>query len=231
MELTTRTIDRRAALFRNLVIGIVTVTIVPGLWALIQLSWMPLAGLLFILPLCVTFFCLDIKKINQWQIQILAAWHLGVLDLAVFCQAMSTLRTLPQGTLNGMLGTLPIQVVTETGQNTSDDIKSIVSLTLKTINQCQFFRTAAMGIAMTLGLGALVAAFIIWSWYPLLIWIVSIGIVAGHRWLQWIKLIRLKEKISKLGNGPDKHILMEIMTKLDWGAICEKRKTRWMATV
>ncbi len=229
--LTTRTIDLRAALFRNLVIGIVTATIIPVLWALIQLSWIPLSGLLFIVPFCVAYLCLDIRKMDQWQIQIMAAWRHGDFDLVVFSQAMSTLRTLPQGTLQGMLETLPTQVISKTGQNISDDLKAAIALTLKTINQCQLYRTAATGIAMTFGLGALASAFILWDWHPLLIWIVSIGIIAGYRCLQWLRLIRLKKYISELGNGPDKHILMEIMTKLDWGAICEKRKTRWMATV
>ncbi len=231
IKVTTRTIDQRAALFRNLVIGIVVSVLIPTLWALIQFSWTPLTGVLLCIPLCVVFLCLDIKKMDQWQIQILTAWRHGDLDLEIFGQSMSTMRTLPQGTLHGMLETLPTKVISETWQNTSDDLKTAISLTLKTINQCQFYRTAAMGIAMVLGLGAVVATFIMWNWHPLLIWIVSIGIVAGHRWLQWIKLFKLKKKISDLGNEPDKDILTAIMTKLDWGAICERRKTRWIATV
>ncbi len=231
IKVTTRTIDQRATLFRNLVIGIVVSVLIPTLWALIQFSWTPLTGVLLCIPLCVVFLCLDIIKMDQWQIQILKAWRHGNLDLEIFGQSMSTIRTLPQSTLQGMLETLPTQIISEIGQDTSDDLKTTISSTLKTINQCQFYRTAAMGMAMTFGLAASAAAFIIWSWYPLLIGVVSIGIIAGHRWLQWIKLIRLKEKISKLENVPDKGILTDIMAKLDWGAICERRKTRWIATV
>jgi hypothetical protein len=226
MQLTTGTIDRRAALFRNLVIGVVAMTVIPALWAVIQLSWMPLIGFLGIVPLCVAFLCLDIKKIDQWQVKILAAWRQGELDLDLFGQTMTTLRTLPADTLNGMLATLPTQAVSEFGKTISDDIKSIVSWSMKTINQCQFYRTAAIGMAVSLGLAALVTALILWNWYPFVVFIGSIFCIAISKWLQCFRLSRLEKTISDLENRPDQEILAEIMTQLDWGAICKKRKTK-----
>jgi hypothetical protein len=228
IQLTTGTIDRRAALFRNLVIGVVGLIFIPGLWALIQWSWVPLTGLFGIVPLCVVFFCMDIKKIAQWQDKILAAWRQGELDLDLFSQTLATLRTLPPGTLNAMLATLPTQTVSESGQPLSDTTKSIVSRTLKTINQCQFDRTAMIGMAASFGLAALVAALILWRWYPVVIIIGSVICFPVYRWLQWFRLNKLRDKIVDLENEPDQEVLPEILSKLNWGSICEKRKNRWL---
>lgn len=214
MQLTTGTIDRRAALFRNLVIGVVAMALIPALWALIQLSWIPLIGLMGIIPLCVAFLCLDIRKVDQWQIKILAAWRQGELDLDLFSHTMATLRTLPMDTLNGMLATLPIQAISESGQIISDDIKSMVSRILKTINRYHFYRTAAIGMAVSFGLAELVAALILWSWYPFIVFIGSIFCIPIYIWLQWFRFSRLRKKISYLENSSEREILAKIMTQL-----------------
>lgn len=227
IQLTAGTIDRRAALFRNLVIGVVALILMPALWALIQWSWIPLTGILGIVPLCVAFLCMDIKMVDRWQDKILAAWRQGELDLDLFSQAMATLRTLPPATLNAMLATLPTKAVPESAPPLSDDIKSIVSRTLKTINQCQFDRTAMIGMAVSFGLASLVAALILRHWSPFLIVIGSALCSPINRLLQWFRLSRLRKKIVDLGNGPDREVLLEIINKLNWGAICEKRKNRW----
>lgn len=229
LQLTTGTIDRRAALFRNLVIGVVALILIPIPWALIQWSWMPLAGWLGITPLCVAFLCLDIKKIDQWQGKIMAAWRQGELDLDLFSQTMVTLRSLPPGTLKAMLATLPTHAISESVQPLNDDIKSMISRALRTINQCRFYRTAAMGMVVSLGSIALVAALLLWSWYPFLGFPGALVCIPIYKWLQWFRLSRLGKKISELGNGPDRKVLAEIINKMNWDAICEKYKDRWLA--
>jgi hypothetical protein len=127
-----------------------------------------------------------------------------------------------------MLATLPTQAVSESGQPLSDDIKSIVSRALKTINQCQFDRTAMIGLAVSFGLAALVAALILWRWHPFVIFLGSMLCFPIYRWLQWFRLSRLRDKIVELGNGPDREVISEILNKLNWGSICEKRRNRWL---
>ena len=229
IQLTAGTIDRRAAHFRNLVIGVVALSLIPAVWALIQWSWMPLIGILGIIPLCLAFACMDIKKIDHWQVRILAAWRQEDFNLNLFSQTMTTLRSFPSGTLKAMLATLPTRAIPESGQPLGDEVKSIVSEMVKTNSQCQFYRTTAFGMAVTFVLAALVCALALRSWYPFLLFFASLICIPLYHLLPRFRLGRLEQKISDLQNEQDREALLEIMNKLDLDAIAGKRKNRWLA--
>src|SRR5688500_16147831 len=107
-DLTTRTIDRRAFHFRNLVVLVVLVIAVCVIWAVIVLSALPLLGLLLLLPLCGGSLVLDGHLVTRWRERILRMWVEEELDLMVFARSIASVRLLPAGTLGTMLATLPI---------------------------------------------------------------------------------------------------------------------------
>ena len=55
LDLTVHTINRRAAGFRNLVVAVVGVILGSALWAVAAGRWMPLLGLVLLVPFCAGF--------------------------------------------------------------------------------------------------------------------------------------------------------------------------------
>lgn len=104
---TTRTIERRAAGFKKLIIAVVAVGSLSLLGAAILGSWQPLLGLGLLLPLCGGLYWRDGDLVDGWRRDILTLWEQGGLELEIFRQTMLAVPTLPPDTLQGMLASLP----------------------------------------------------------------------------------------------------------------------------
>src|SRR6266404_2164882 len=103
LNLTTRTIDRRARRYRNVVVLVSIVGIVALVWAGMAWSGAPLSGLLMLFPICGGFLVLDTFLVDRWRDEILRMWIEEGLDLGAFASTIGSIKILPANTLGAML--------------------------------------------------------------------------------------------------------------------------------
>jgi hypothetical protein len=221
VDLTTRTIDRRALHYRNLVVLLVLVIMVCAVWAVVSWSGLPLLGWLFLLPLCGGFLVFDSHLVNRWRERILRMWTQEELDLKIFAECIASIRMLPPGTLGAMLATLP----------TSDHapaMKHALAVTLTSIHCGESDRTSFGILANTAAAAAVAAAVLPWSWIPLagVLLVVPLfaleRVVRAARWRGWHRaLVALQRE-----QGLEPANFVALSAKLDWGSIPAEAKQR-----
>ncbi len=203
LHLTTRTIDRRAFHFRNLVILIVAVFLGFVIGAIVERSFQPLLGWLTMIPLCGGFLILDNYLVGRWRRTILALWTDEALNLDDFLASISSLRMLPKATLDAMLATLPaIQQGVFVDRLAPDSKRAIVDLCLR---HHRGVRNATVVATLAYTIGAI---FVVWAimasdWRPVLGCLATAAMVALGRLLsaQPSDVKTLTERIASSGNG------------------------------
>ena len=201
VKLTTQTINTRTVRFRNFVIAVVVVALGSVVWASIQWSWKPLLGLLLLVPLCGAFLYLDARLVHQWRQQVLEMWAQENLDLKTFSSAMSTIRTLPERTLRGMLDTLPNpQNMSKNGNLAPADRKALV-LSLQTSSRQQNNRTLLTTITYTLGLATLALVAIQGFVQPLVVLPLILLAIGVTKWLNEFRFRNRKIQIHEIAQG------------------------------
>jgi hypothetical protein len=221
VDLTTRTIDRRAFHYRNLVVLLVLVVVVCVVWAGVTWSGLPLLGLLLLLPLCGGFLLLDCCLVDRWRERVLRMWTEEDLDLEIFARSIASIRMLPPGTLGAMLATLP------TGDHTPA-MKHAVAVTLTAIHRGESDRTSFGILAYAAGATAVAAAVLSGSWMPLagVLLVVPLfamaRVVRAARWRGWHRALVAVQREQ----GLEPANFVEVSAKLDWGSIPAEEKQR-----
>ncbi len=169
IDQTTLTIERRARNYRNLVIGVVVVSILSISSALVIRSLAPLLGSLLIIPLCGMFFFTDSKVLEAWRFELLKEWVSRSIDIAGFSAAIRANPILPKGTTEAMLATLPSVGNLAEEQKMSSATREAVAVKLLAMHQ-----SVSDSLALRAGATALVACALILSgtlrrWEPLLV--------------------------------------------------------------
>jgi len=217
-NLTTRTIDRRAFHYRNLVVLVVLTAFASVAWAALAWSGWPLLGLLTLMPLCGGFFFLDSLVVNRWRDEILQMWAAEGLALDIFADSIASVRLFPAGTLRAMLGTLPTKERLAAADKLPAPLKRAAALTLTTIHRRESDRTLFATFAYSLSLASVAWAIITWCWTPLLgclsvvLVLVTDRAVNFMRWRRWLGLMRQYQK-----DGLDLATAIETLQRLDWG--------------
>jgi hypothetical protein len=221
VDLTTRTIDRRAFHYRNLVVLLVLVVVVCVVWAGVSGSGLPLLGWLLLLPLCGGFLVFDSHLVNRWRERILRMWTEEELDLKIFAECIASIRMLPLGTLGAMLATLP-------PSDHAPAMKHALAVTLTSIHRGESDRTSLGILAYTAAAAAVAAAVLMWSWMPLagVLLVVPLfamaRVVRAARWRGWHRaLVALQRE-----QGLEPANFVEVSAKLDWGSIPAEEKHR-----
>jgi len=225
IRLTTRTIDRRAASHRNLVITVVAIVLFSIITAGIMMSWLPLIGILSLAPVCGLFFYWDTHTVYLWQKQILKLWQGDVLDLNMFSKAIATISTLPQHTLKGMLITLPITDNFTEGIAITLNYRPAVVAIFNTIAACQKDYVLNFTLCSLFVIVTISCALIQGSSYLLIVLIFAIPLFQIGKRVCLIRLSRFKHEIkNKKENDFDIRQFIKIADNLDWGNIPEKQK-------
>jgi len=107
IDQTTRTIERRARYFRNQVVTVISIAVLVVIAAMVSRSPSALWAFFLLVPACGLFFYADTRALNDWRSELLAAWITRDIDFAAFGKAIRANPTLPTGTMEGMLRTLP----------------------------------------------------------------------------------------------------------------------------
>ena len=106
INLTLRTMERRARLYRNLVMAVSLTALASLVVAVVSRRWVVLSGLLA-LPLYVGgFLSLDNRMVKAWDERMFQMRDQRGLNIAQLEQTLTGFRHLPQATLRSMLATL-----------------------------------------------------------------------------------------------------------------------------
>lgn len=226
LHLTTQTINNRLRWYRNFLIGVVGSTLIFIILAIVQRSWHPLLGFLFLIPLVGIFLYLDSLLVYKWQERILTLWRDDELDLNVFYHSMATIRMFPQQMYQSMLKTLPVHPGANSSAGFNPDVKKILFSILQSLHRyqrdriifvslCYFFIFFPAGLALTVKLkifllGALLGPLILGFHFCL-------------QTIRWERLKRIFLEIKKYKLEESKEF-MEIISKLDWRPISEKKR-------
>jgi hypothetical protein len=226
--LTTQTIDRRAELFRNLVVLVVVLVVGSLLWAGVGVSWRPLLALLALVPLCGFFLFLDTWLVNRWRHQVLELWAQGQLSLDGLVKGIRSIRLLPPRTLQGMLASLPMKLNNPGAFPSVPVLRRALVATLKTINRCDNARTGVASTAYALGVVSLVLAAIHGTWMALAGGLLVAPVLATAWWLKAARWRRWKRSLLSLHcqQGLDWTTFLPAASQLDWGSVPDGKKQR-----
>jgi hypothetical protein len=103
IDLTLRTIERRARLYRNLVAGVVAMPMGSLVSALCFRSWWPLLGVCLLVPATGIYLAVDSWQVRRWAQGILDLRRTKGLDVESFSSIVLTHPWIPKRTVGGML--------------------------------------------------------------------------------------------------------------------------------
>jgi len=110
IESTKKTIEKRAFYFRNLVISVILLFLSSIVCAVIFKAFYPLALILLIIPLCAFFIYWDNLIVCNWSKEIKMLVIQNRLDLDTFEQTVISIKSIPQGTILGMMSRISFYI-------------------------------------------------------------------------------------------------------------------------
>ncbi|TFG37660.1 MAG: hypothetical protein E4H46_01340 [Desulfobacterales bacterium] len=221
IDQTTQTIDMRAKYYRILVIAVVLVSLVSIIWSLIAWAWSPLACCFSLIPVCGFYFSFDNRLLNHWQSRLLDSWSNREIDFHAFSSAVSAISTLPEGTVQGMLATLPQAGDLLAEQKVSPSTRQAVAALFTTKYACRSDMLALKTVASTIVAVSVIVSIGYRMWQPLLGMMAVIVIpLAQNRMKAW-RFKKMKEKIAKVSRQPDfnKEKYLEYVDDLSWAPL------------
>jgi hypothetical protein len=220
IRLTKQTIEARSARFRNLVVGVVVLSMSSLVCALAFLSWKPVLGTLLLLPFVSTFLWRDAALVHNWRRGITDFWVSDDLNLDVFSRAIRGMPIFPPATLDGMLAELPTSEHGIMPAALSPRLREALAATLDAVGRLQRDRMALSALAYTIGLSGLVAATLRLSWEPLAglllilpTHVVGRGIAVGRFRRRW------QFSRGLLQGEDERRALAENASRFDWEPI------------
>jgi hypothetical protein len=107
IDITIRTIEDRARLYRNLVVAVSAVSVLSIILSVLFRQWLALTGLVLLVPLTGGFLFFDSRLVRRWRGGIVEMMVLRGLDSVTFRNTISGFRHLPANALKTMLVTIP----------------------------------------------------------------------------------------------------------------------------
>jgi hypothetical protein len=227
VRLTKQTMEKRAARFRDLVVGVVGLVLLCLLCALFFLSWKPLLGTLLLVPLSGAYLCRDISLVNDWQRGITGLWVHGGLDLDTFATAIRGIPYLPPRMLGGMLDALPTKERGIAGALLTPPLREALAGILDVIGRCQWDGTFLATLGYATGLGSAALAMLQHSWMPLAGLLLVFPIQGAGLWIVTLRFRNMWRRIRTLLAGEsDVVAIMNAAGCLDWDPIPPRMKQK-----
>lgn len=167
IDQTATTIERRAAYYRNLVVGVVLVAAASAGASMWLGTFAPVCGVLFVIPLCGLYFYLDARLVLDWQSGLSGTWVRGAIDFAALTEALRAAPTLPRGTLTGMLAQLPPTGALAAERRIPLKSREAMAAVIDTVQRARTDLLAARTGASTVGVLSVLCAIALGSWRPL----------------------------------------------------------------
>jgi hypothetical protein len=152
IEITIRTIEDRARLYRNLVMAVSVVSVLSILLSVLFRHWLPLIGLVLLVPLTGAYLFFDGRLVRRWRAGVVEMTRLRSLDVATFLKTISGFRHLPSNSLKAMLATLPFG-----GQEGRQPEQALVGSTFDAIDHKNELKILCSTSLLTFALGCLIA--------------------------------------------------------------------------
>lgn len=200
---TLRVLERRSRWFRNVVIAVVLIPVASGVGALVAGSWLPLLGLLVLVPVCILFLLLDVWVVQQWQRFLFARWQEGRIKLDVFSHALDAMPQLPKHTVRAMLNTLPTQALDARIHQPSTTTREALVATVEVISRYEVARQAWILGGVVVALVSITGAVVLMAWWPLAGLLVSAMLPLCWRWYQQRGRQQLKARLLPLVEESD----------------------------
>lgn len=178
---TTAVVEQRARTFRNQIVAVVVTVALMIAWALVTRSFVPLAGVSVLLPICGAFLLVDSHLVEGWRAELLQSWTTGVLDLGPYRAAIRANPALPKATVEGMLATLPSGGTLTSEREISPAARQAIADRLLAKHHAERAALAAKTAAGTLAASLTVVAMAMRRWEPLL-GLVVVPMIAALRW-------------------------------------------------
>jgi hypothetical protein len=152
IDLTLRTIEGRACLYRNLLVVVSALLVGSAVGGVVLRSWWPLVGVMLVAPATGTYFALDTRQVHWWTVQILGLWRAKRMSLAAFSSNVLAFPSIPKETVRAMIATLPVD-------DHSYSVEEMLVVLEKTCREArrQQIRIAMSTAQITLALGLLCA--------------------------------------------------------------------------
>jgi hypothetical protein len=167
LEDAERSIQRRAAWYRNQVVSVVAVAVAVVVSALAARSPLVLGGFLLLIPLSGAFLVADVRLFTRWRSRFLDDWSAKKTDIVAFAAAIRAHPKLPPNTVEGMLATLPSTGDLVAEQAIEAPTRRAIAASAAARQQDRadalLFKVVASGIVVPLALASVWAR----SWVPL----------------------------------------------------------------
>jgi hypothetical protein len=211
---TSRTIERRIKYFRVLIIIVASIVVVSAAWSAIGLTLIPLSGLLLLFPTITAYFWIDSRLLDTWRSQLMESWKGKQLDLRTFHETMTSIPTLPKGTLNGMLATLPISSNDE--RVISASTRGAIAVTVTRLNRYHSDPLALNAGACAIAASAVIFAAGTRAWQPMLAIAVVTTMPLLRRWIRLFHLAKMQGIVAAAVQHPDFHrrVYLDFVEKL-----------------
>ena len=231
IDLTTKTIDKRAKYFRNLIMTFIFIIAGSILLVIITKQYYVSFILLFLIPTCGLFFFYDNKLINQWRSQLFQSWIKKEVDIKNFCEAVNSISILPKQTLKGMLATLPPSddIIKELRMGSAT--REAISIAIMAIHKYRTDLIALKTFYSAIATTALVTTLMFANWYPLLGFALIPTYPLLQRWLKHKRLRSASKQIAAMQSAEefDHQAYLELVTAFDWTPISQSEKTKFLA--
>jgi len=217
IDQTTEAIDRRAKYYRNLIVSIVSIGMGAIILAAFTSSWSPLTGFLLFFPACGAYFFCDHRLLNQWRLGLFAVWMKNELDFQAFFPAMNALPTLPKGSLESMLATLPLlKADLFSEQQISSPTRELVADLLMTKYAFRSDSLALKTAAYVMLSALLILSVEFQIWQPLVGILVLAGIPIMQKGMRLRRINKMKENLRRVSKLPDfnREAYLEFVHKL-----------------
>jgi len=233
IDRTTQTVDNRAKQFRNLIVAVTLVSVGATLWAGLAWSWLPLTGILLLVPVCGLYLFLDGKLLNQWRKELFVTWASGEIDFWAFHEAIKPISRLPEDTLKSMLETLPNAGDLVTEQSVSKNTRWTTAAVVNMVHSCRSDAIAFKTVRYTIIGSVVIALTAFWRWQPLL-GMAAVGLLFFlQRGVKAKRLSGARKKIQAAQLEPDfsTETFLEIVSQINWSPISPAEKETFLATL
>ena len=226
IDQTTKTIDRRARYFRNLIVTVVVLSLGSIGWSLVTWTILPFSGFLLLVPSCGFFFVFDHKVLKDWRSHLVDSWVDKRIDFGSLCSAVSDISTLPKDTVQGMLATLPSARDLVVEQGVSSTTREAVAAAVAGIHGCQsdalVLKTTATAIVSVLVAIAATRQ----MWEPLLGVMAVVLLPILRKWLKRRRIATLKQRTVMARTKVDfsKEKYEHLVASLEWAPISKSER-------
>ncbi len=226
IDQTATTITNRAKNFRNLVITVIALSFGSIVGGLLTWRLLPFTGLLLVVPVCGLFFLWDQKLLRDWRNYLIDSWVRKDVDFTSFCEAITSISTLPKETVRSMLVTIPNTKDLIAEQEMSSSTRDGVAAAVAGIHACQFDTLALKTTATAIVSGFVVFAVNSQNWKLLFGGFLIVLLTVLGKWLKRrrIKILKRKTFAARANVDFNREKYCQLVSSLHWSPISKADK-------